>query len=334
MANDGRKRIWLTPSGIALCAFLACQLAAQQPIEPVDDAANEDTIARLIALLDADGFEDRERATRALRAIGAAALPALEEASKHRSLEVRWRARSLAQSMAAGARLREFTAFAMLPDERLDDEHGMWLIARILDPRVNKTYLVRQLDDLAAKVRERLGRDKPPSQADPQVAVAAVQKVLFEEAGFTGNKSDYGNPDNSSLARVLETKKGLPILVSHVVVSVCRRVEIPIVGVPASGRYIVKYDGSKAPAGFPADDIYLNPFEEGAILSRDERAALFPEHDPDVMVPPGTSREVLIRMLANLITSLEERDEPEQLQQATELQELLKAHERSARSDP
>jgi regulator of sirC expression with transglutaminase-like and TPR domain len=328
MRTKSRKRIgWAAGAiGIAVLALFALNASAQPTTGPESDAARGVEIARLIAQLDADNFDDRERATRELRALGIAALPALEDATSHRSLEVRWRARSLLESMTAGVRLREFTEFAMLPDDRLDDEHGMWLIARILDPAVKKAELVRQLDELAVKLRAGLSKDKPPSQADPQAVVAAVQKVLFEDAGFNGNKSDYGNPANSSLARVLETKKGLPILLSHVVVSVCRRLEIPIVGVPASGRYIVKYDGTKSPAGFPADDIYLNPFDSGKILSREERAELYPEHDPDVMVPPGTSRAVLIRMLANLISSLEERDEPEKLRQATELQELLKAH--------
>jgi regulator of sirC expression with transglutaminase-like and TPR domain len=202
----------------------------------------------------------------------------------------------------------------------------MWLIARILNPEVKKQDLSRQLDALADRVRKQLGKGVEPANADPQVVVAALRQVLNVEQGFTGNMEDYNHPDNSSLERVLATKKGLPILLSHVAIAASRRLGVPIVGVPASGRYIIKYDGSQAPAGFAKDDIYLNPFEDFKILTREDRARAFPIHDPDTMVPPDTAREALTRMLRNLIPDLENRGETAKLRQAQELFNLLEAY--------
>lgn len=314
----------LVASLTAVAMAFASAVALAQP--SASDATQQEEVARLIGLLDADSFDARERAARKLSEIGFPALEALRAAKEHPSLEVRWRARSLVENMTAGVRRREFSQFAALPDEKLDVEHGMWLIARILDPAVKKQDLTKQLDELAARVRERLGKEFDPAAANPQTVVAAVREVLFVECGFTGNASDYDNPDNSSLARVLETKKGLPILLSHVVVAVARRLRVPIVGIPAGGRYIVKYDGSKAPAGFPKADIYLCPFHGDKILTREDRLKDFPAHDPDVMVPPDTSRKTLTRMLTNLTSDLAGRGEMEKMQQAEELFELLEAH--------
>jgi regulator of sirC expression with transglutaminase-like and TPR domain len=297
-------------------AVLICGAAGAQP--PEQPVATADQLDRLIQQLDSDSFEAREDAARALRAIGRPALAALEKARGHKSLEVRWRARAIAEAMTAGVRLRDFTAFAALPDDKLDLEQGMWLIARILDPDVKKQNLTRQLDELADLVRKKLGKGVDPATADPQVVVAAVRQALHVEKGFTGNVDDYNNPDNSSLARVLESRKGLPILLSHVTVAACRRLKVPIVGVPASGRYLIKYDGSKAPAGFPKDDIYINPFEDFHVLPSEAAAG--------VAVPLDTPREALTRMLRNLLTDLESRGQPDQLQQAQELFDLLEAH--------
>ena len=306
-----------------LLGALSCSAACGQPPTSV---ASQDQLERLIQQLDADSFEARENATRALRAIGKPALAALEKARGHKSLEVRWRAKAIADGMTVGMRLREFTAFASLPDDKLDLEQGMWLIARILDPKVKKHDLTRQLDQLAERVRQKLGRGVDPVTADPQVVVAAVRQVLHVERGFTGNVDDYNNPDNSSLARVLETKKGLPILLSHITVAACRRLKVPIVGVPAGGRYIVKYDGSKAPAGFPQDDIYINPFEGFQILP--------PEAAAGVAVPLDTPREALTRMLRNLLSDLEGRGKLDQLQQAQELFDLLEGYDTASSASP
>ena len=307
---------------ICLACLLAGLLAALSDraacAQPPASVASPDQLDRLIQQLDADSFEARENAARELRAIGKPALAALEKAQGHKSLEVRWRAKAIAEGMTAGVRLREFTAFAALPDDKLDLEQGMWLIARILDPEVQKHDLTRQLDQLADRVRLQLGKGVDPATANPRMVVAAVRQALHVERGFTGNVEDYNNPDNSSLARVLETKKGLPILLSHVTVAVARRLKVPIVGVPAGGRYIIKYDGARAPEGFPQDDIYINPFEDFQILP--------PAAAAGVAVPLDTPREALTRMLRNLLTDLEGRGESDKLQQAQELFDLLEAY--------
>lgn len=304
-----RGRICLASLLAGLLATLCCAACAQSP----------DQLDQLIQQLDADSFAARENAAQALRAIGTPALAALHKARDHKSLEVRWRAKAIAEGMTVGVRLREFTAFASLPDDKLDLEQGMWLIARILEPEVKQHDLTRQLDELSQRVRERLGKGVDPATADPQVVVKALRQVLHVERGFTGNVNDYNNPDNSSLARVLETKKGLPIILSHVTVAVARRLKAPIVGVPAGGRYIVKYDGARAPAGFPQDDIYLNPFEDFRNYTRAEALALD-------TIELDTSREALTRMLRNLLSDLEGRGLPEQLHQAQELFDLLEAY--------
>lgn len=304
-----RGRICRASLLAGVLAAWCCAACAQSPND----------LDRLIEQLDADSFAARENAAQALREIGKPALAALSKAREHKSLEVRYRAKAIAEGMTVGVRLREFTAFASLPDDKLDVEQGMWLISRMLDPEVKQHDLTRQLDELAQRVRERLGKGVDPATADPQVVVTALRQVLHVEQGFTGNVDDYNNPENSSLGRVLETKKGLPIILSHMTIAVARRLQAPIVGVPAGGRYIIKYDGSKAPAGVPQDDIYLNPFEDFRIYTRAEALALD-------TIGLDTSREALTRMLRNLQADLEGRGEPEKLQQARELFDMLEAY--------
>ena len=308
--------------------LVAASLMADEP--PASDGAAEKPspkeIALLIEQLGAPQFEERETATRQLLKLGAAAREELVRAKSSESAEVRSRAAAILKLIDKPPSVEDFKALAAQPDDKLDLEQGMWLIARIVDPGVKRDELTKPLDALAAKVRVRLGKDVIPKTANPQQVVAALRGVLFDDEKFTGNIDDYGNPDNSSLARVMVTRKGLPITLSHVVVAVGERLEVPLVGVPTPGRYIVKYEGRRAPAGFPREDIFLNPFDEGKVLSRDDRRQMFPGFDPDAFPDPSTGRLVLLRMLSNLETHLFNRDEIDRAYQAVAFRQLLEQH--------
>lgn len=277
---------------------------AQAPLEPLT-AATIAEIKQLVQDLDSDTFAIRERASQRLRQMDERIVPYLEAVPVSASPEMRMRVAALLKQ----TRTDPLETFCALPDAQLDEETGMFFISQILNPQVKKADLQRQLDEIAAKVREqlvaKLGKDFKPAQIEPPLAVATLRKVIFEDLKFRGNKEDYDNPDNCSLERVLATRKGLPLTLSRIVVMVARRVDIPIVGIPASGRYIVKYDGLQAPKGFPQEDIYFHPFEDGKLLSREDRAMLFPSHDPDTMVPPDNNRAMLTRALNNLSSDLD-----------------------------
>lgn len=290
------------------------------PVSPT--AAAE--IRKLVGELDHDVFAIRERATQRLKEMDERIVPFLEEAAESPSFELRMRAQAILKLI----RVDPLEAFCALPDPQLDIEQGMFLIAQIINPKVKQADLTRQLDDIADKVRAKLGKDVKPAAADPQVVVTALRQVIFEDLKFTGNTEAYRHIDNCSLERVLATRKGLPITLSRLVMLIARRLQVPIVGVPASGQYLVKYDGAQAPAGFAKEDIYFHPFLGGKVLSREDRQMMYPSHNPDVMVPPDTNRAALIRMLNNVETALEgDGAQTEKLTKAQRLMELLRQHQ-------
>lgn len=283
-------------------------------------------IRRHIGDLDADSFEARETAQRQLWLIGPRTIPFLEAAAQAGSPEVRFRAAALLRSIHRGPIKTAIEAYCAQGDETLDLEQGMWLMSRIGNPQIRRRDLARQYDDIAGKVREKLGKEVDPAKAAPQHVVSALRQVIFDDLKFNTNKEDYDNPDNCSPERVLATRKGRPIFVSHVVIAVARRLNVPIVGLPVSGMYSVKYDGAQAPKGFPREDIVFYPHDGGRVLSREDRVKLFRSDDPDELVPPDSNREVLIRMLGNLTSVLDHQpDHDEQLQLANELLQRLQA---------
>lgn len=297
--------------------------------EPARDTklAGRDEIALLIERLGSTSFTEREVAGQRLVELGATAREQLVQAKNSESAEIRSRVAAILKRIDKPPTIEDFTALAKQANDKLDLELGLWLIARIVDPGVKREELTKPLDALAARVRRKLGEGVTPREADPQQVVAALRAVLFEDDQFTGNVNDYDNPGNSSLVRVLATRKGLPITLSHVVVAVGERLEVPFVGVPTPGRYLVKYEGRRAPPGFPREDIFLNPYLGGTVLSRDDREQQFPGLDPDDFPEPSTNRLVLVRMLNNLETHLFNRDEIDQAYLAVAFRVALEQHD-------
>jgi regulator of sirC expression with transglutaminase-like and TPR domain len=208
------------------------------------------------------------------------------------------RARFIVEAHLLRDLTQQFQTLADTPEDKIDLEHGMWLIARLVNPLCEKEPLERELDKIAQRVRRALD-GRHPRRADPQEVVAILARVMFVELGFAGNTVTYHHPDNSSLERVLATRKGLPILVSHVVVSVAQRVDVPIVGLAIPGRYMAKYDGDRVPDGFPKKDVLIDPFG-GRVIQEDDIRRLVFGFDPQVHLLPSAKLATLVRMLNNL----------------------------------
>lgn len=255
--------------------------------------------------------------------LGREAGPALRTALRSPSAEVRRRAAFILRT-GQWRRLRsEFSDFAAQPDHRLDMEEGMWLVARIVDPDVELADLRRQLDALAQRVRARLPDDPPPRRLDPRLAMRALRETLFEDARFAGAVNDYVDPRNSSLAAVLKRKRGLPIMLSHVVIAVGRRLGLPVRGIATPGRYLLKYDGARTPAGFPAEDIVMDAFDGGKILTADDLAAMFPGLGLEELLAGDSERPALRRILNNLVVHLEQTGDGETAALAADFQAML-----------
>lgn len=290
--------------------------------EPPTQAA----IESLIKQLDDDSFKTREAAFKELLEIGLPALPQLQAASNSPSFEQRHRSRALAAGIQKGVLRAAFEELSRKEDEELDLEQGMWLMSRMIDPTVRRDDLTRQLDELADKVRRKLGKDVNPRTADPRKVVEAFQQVLFVEQRFTGNRDDYNNPKNSSLAHVLATRKGLPVLLSQIVVAVATRVRAPIIGIGLPGRFMVKYDGSQAPEGFAKADIVLDPFGDLKIVTNDDLATMIPGFDPEESLEPYGKRETLVRMLRNLASDFAIAKQTAQADLAREFLDIVEAN--------
>ena len=189
-----------------------------------------------------------------------------------------------------------FSVFAgpEIEDETIDLIRAALVVARTEYPGLDLEAYASRIERLASRVAG-LTHDY-----NSQQALAALNRVLFDEVNLTGNREDYYDPRNSFLNDVLDRGLGIPITLSIVYMEVARRVGLHLSGVSLPGHFLLKYHTDKG------KETLIDCFNRGDLLSRQDcqsrlddiysgEMKLRPEY-----LDPISRRQILNRMLNNL----------------------------------
>ncbi len=179
------------------------------------------------------------------------------------------------------------------------------LIAEDAYPGLDIPGYLQKLDDLADAVRLDW-REYAPLEDQ----VRALNRHLFAELGFRGNRDDYYDPRNSYLNEVLDRRLGLPITLSVLYMEVAARLGLTVSGIGLPGHFIcaAERDGRS---------ILLDPFNGGVVLTPQQCERIVQETFGSSVpfaqaeLVPIRKRQILTRMLNNLKKVYLTRDDPE-----------------------
>ena len=173
---------------------------------------------------------------------------------------------------------------------------GALLIALEDHPKLDVDHYLDELDALAGRVAGRCLPHDPPI-----FRLGHLHAEMFDAAGYAGCGDDYYNVRNGYLHQVIDRKAGIPINLSIIFLHVASRLGLRAAGVGLPGHFIVKVQ-------FDLSEVYIDPFNAGATLSIQDiagllqgtsgrKARLSAEH-----LRAWGGRQVLIRVLANLVS--------------------------------
>ncbi len=208
--------------------------------------------------------------------------------------------------------VRRFSEAITGPDHQVDLFGAAMVIAGISGDLVDLHEIARELDLIAEDVRAHAG-----ASADPDALRQAIDHELFVVRGFHGNASNYSDPANSYLDQVVMRRTGIPITLSLVYIEVAQRVGLHCDGIGYPGHFIVR-------CGLPGDPIYVDPYQQGARIDRQELLANLRSYDlrgasPESFLAAVTRRQVLQRMLNNLHLIFREARDPGRWLQVVDL---------------
>jgi regulator of sirC expression with transglutaminase-like and TPR domain len=288
------------------------ETSPDSPSRPPPEASPE----RIDALVRLLGDEDPKICSVAwdnLERIGAPALPFIEATMK-RTDDSRVRVQS-SRFLKEWSRREVFRRWVEFTKRGGTDlEEGAFLIAETEYPDLDMKRYRAALDGYAAALRRRL-----PTARTTDEAVRMLSKLLFAEVGFKGNTEDYGNPDNSYLNRVIDSKRGIPITLSTVFLGVARRLSLPVNGVGMPFHFLLKYRG-------PSGDVFLDTFHGGRVITPRECAAILAREKVmirDDHLRTVSDREILARLLGNLLRAYLKAQDQRRYERVSAMLKLL-----------
>ncbi|MDE2489210.1 MAG: transglutaminase family protein [Elusimicrobia bacterium] len=266
----------------------------------------------LVSLLDDEDPRSLELVRRRLLDAGSAALPFLEEARESSPAPYASRLDAMAEELRFRELKREFAALAA---ERVPDlEEGAFLLSRFVRPRVDARVYRAWLDRVAAAAAAEI-----PDGAGGAESIRRLSTHLFRSMGFSGNETNYYDPDNSCLTRVIDTRRGIPVTLSTLFLLLTRRLRLPAYGVGVPGHFLLGFREDGEPR-------FLDAFRKGRLMEASEVRRMLVrngyEHRAEYLRPCGP-RDVLARMMRNLLSIYQKTGAAARAERLSELVELV-----------
>ncbi|TXK26691.1 hypothetical protein FVR03_21595 [Pontibacter qinzhouensis] len=269
-------------------------------------------IKALISLLEDPDHEVSTHVEEQIVALGVSIIPFLEEEWEETlDADVQKRIEDLIHSLQYEGLLARLKEWKETGAEDLLE--GMWLVNSYLYPDVEKATLVKGIEQLYFDAWASMQEEMHPYDQ-----VKALNHVLFREKKFSANTKNFHSPANSMLHLALETKRGNPLTLCVIYMTIAQKLGMPVYGVNLPNLFILTYKQDSV-------QFYINVYNKGLVLSKtdiDNYILQLNLNPVDIFYDPCPNLEIIKRALRNLAFSFEKMDD---LEKAAEVTKLLTA---------
>ncbi len=298
-----------------------------------ENTYSDERLRAMVSLLDDPDPEIYRRVQQDLDALGVHAVAQLEElwiqteeVKERRSLEM------------VIHRLRwndiQCHLTAWLEGDRSDLLSALCIIARYQYPNLDEQAVRQTLQALRIEVWMGLNE-----QMTALEQVRHLNFVLFRVHKFRGNTDEYLNPNNNFINKVLETRKGNPLMIGLVYMLIAQKLDLPIFGVNLPQHFVLayleqgSYSGQNKSEDFQQESyrrplFYINAFNMGSVFGKrdvDQFLKMVQVEPKDQFYRACTNTEILLRLFANLESSYRDAEEFHKISEIKLLAQLIKA---------
>lgn len=193
-------------------------------------------------------------------------------------------------------------------------EKAVLMLSRFGNPTIRVGDYERKLDQMARQIGTDIAYT-PSIQEKMQILL----QFVFRELRFRGDSKDYHSPENAFIDRVIDRRKGLPIMLSLVVIFIARRLNLPFYGVNMPIHFMLMYQTHN-------QQILIDPFDGGTIVTYDQCYYFLkkngieprPEH-----LQKADEAEILARCIRNLIHSYGKSNQDRRVRDLRELLQII-----------
>jgi len=198
---------------------------------------------------------------------------------------------------------------------------GAFYIAKFNFPDIHYTIINESVENIRKDVWLEINENLTALEK-----VKILNYIIFQIHQFGRNQSDFYAPQNSYINQVIDTKKGNPISLAIVYLSVAWKLGLPIYGVNLPKNFILAYKDEYRHynAADESEDVlfYINPYNKGAVLGRREIDYFITQQQLEPLpsfFAPCSNRDIIVRLINNLIRSYEKLGNMQKIKRLKEL---------------
>lgn len=252
----------------------------------------------LIKLLRDDDPETVRMVKEQLVLGGEDSIPGLRDLAEADDERVSRHARDVLAEIASQGAEEEFHLLCHFFDDRGDVERAYWMLSQALDPHLDIEPYEHKINHWGRQFLVMIA-----GVVSNRQRVQVLANFMAGELCFRGNTDDYYCERNSLLPRVVDTRMGIPITLTMLYIMVAQRAGVKIEGINLPGHFIARHG-----------EVLFDPFHKGRILTKADceeiltrqNLKLRPSH-----FEAATPRQILLRVLANLLYVYDLREETE-----------------------
>ena len=278
----------------------------------------------LISLLDDSDDEIVSIASSNLLNQGPAAIPELEKAwetSVNETLQERLE--SVIQNIQFNEAKQNLKTWRDSGAENILE--GATYLARFQFPDITLEYVNKEIDKIKQDVWLELNNNLTALEK-----IKIINYIIFEIHKFRRNSANFYSPQNSYINQVLETKRGNPISLAIIYLGVANKLNMPIFGVNLPKNFILAYKDEyrQYDSEDETEDIlfYINPYNKGAVLGKREIEYFIQQQQLESKreyFMPCTNKDIIIRLINNLILSYRKLQFIDKIEKLNELLEIF-----------
>lgn len=198
-----------------------------------------------------------------------------------------------------------------------EDEHfplteAAIAVAHHAFPDLDVQTVLDEIDLMGEKLKQRITSETPQVQR-----LQHLKHYFFRELGFGPNQNDYYDPENSYIHSVLNTRRGMPISLSILLIELGNQLHLNIRGISFPNHFLVRIS-------LPQGEVVMDPLTGSSLSKTELQAMLDPYLDAqgyrgELSLPLSTflrtssPREILSRYLRNLKAVYSQEDRWERL---------------------
>ena len=203
------------------------------------------------------------------------------------------RAKEIVSTIELEQRLKEFKIWKKSKEQ---DLVKAWIIiSKIDNPALVDEDILNTIESMRIDIWLQLNYFLDPFQQ-----VRAINSVFFNKYSFRGNSEDFDHPDNSLIHKVVEYKRGNPLSLCMLYLTLSKKLSIKIRGINLPRHFVL---------GFFNDDkeeplFFINVFNGGVVFGKNELNSFLEflniEFREDFLKPTNT-HSIVLRLINNLM---------------------------------